>query len=282
VQIAREPSSLSALLDGFRSAGRRLGFVPTMGALHDGHLSLIDKARAHSDVVVVSIFVNPTQFGPNEDYLKYPRPETKDLQLLTDRNVDVAYLPSVAVMYPSDASVTVDPGPVGSEFEGRFRPDHFRGVLTVVAKLFHQVRPTVAVFGSKDAQQLFLIRQMVRDLNFAIEIIEGETVREADGLALSSRNAYLKAAERSQATRLYRALSVARTAFKSGVRSLEQLKEAMIDSIAQDRVVSVDYITAVSRDTFVEIDPVPDESLLIGAVRIGSVRLIDNLVLKAA
>ena len=282
MKIAREPSAIHDLTRGFRMDEQSVGFVPTMGALHEGHLSLVRKAREVCNRVVVSIFVNPTQFGPNEDYLRYPRKEEEDLELLRGENVDAVYLPAVASMYPPNAMVTVDPGHVGHIFEGKVRPGHFRGVLTVVAKLFQHVNPHAAVFGQKDAQQLFLIKQMVRDLDFSVTILEAETVREADGLAMSSRNAYLKTAERVKATTLNRALKTAEAAFASGVRSLTQLQTAMNDVVALESELTVDYLTAVSEDTFLELDPVPEQARLIGAVRLGSVRLIDNIKVSAA
>ncbi len=268
---------VTQLSDNFRQAGKRVGFVPTMGALHEGHLSLVRAAREHSDRIIASIFVNPLQFGPNEDYLRYPRNEEHDIELLRHEGVDVVYLPSVQAMYREGETVTVDPGHIGHIFEGHVRPGHFRGVLTVVAKLFHQVCPHLAVFGQKDAQQLFLIRQMVRDLDFPVEIMESDTVRDTDGLALSSRNVFLKSGERGRAAVLYRALSAAKVAFDQGIRSFEQLRTAMQDVLVQEPDISADYLTVVDERTFKEVDPVPESARLIGAIRLGSVRLIDNV-----
>lgn len=282
MRVVRDPLALAQLVDGFRADGQIIGFVPTMGALHEGHLSLVRLVGAKADRVVVSVFVNPTQFGPNEDYLRYPRAETKDLGLLEKLDVDVAYVPSVSTMYHAGAAITVDPGHVGRMFEGQVRPDHYRGVLTIVAKLFHQVHPHIAVFGQKDAQQLFLVRQMVRDLNFPLTIIEGETTREADGLAMSSRNVYLKTAERVKATVLLKALTIAKTAYETGIRSLAQLKDTMADAVAVEHEVAIDYLTVVSEKTFTESDPVPESARIIGAIRLGSVRLIDNLSVRVA
>ena len=282
MQIVREPSVIRERSKDFRLDGQTIGLVPTMGALHEGHLSLVRRARETCDRIMVSIFVNPTQFGPNEDYLRYPRNEEQDLEMLRSEDVDIAYLPSVAAMYQTGADITVDPGHLGHIFEGKIRPGHFRGVLTLVAKLFLQINPHSAIFGQKDAQQLFLIRQMVRDLNFPLTIIEAETIREADGLAMSSRNVFLKTAERKKTIALHNALGSAKAAFKTGVRSLVQLQAAMNDVIAEEQEIVADYLTAVSEDTFLEIDPVPDNARLIGAVRLGSVRLIDNLKLSAA
>ena len=282
MKLVREPSAISELTRELRAAGQTIGFVPTMGALHEGHLSLVRLARRHCDKVVVSIFVNPTQFAPNEDYLRYPRHEHKDLAMLEQVSTDVVYLPTAAQMYAESAAITVDRGPVGMTFEGQIRPTHFRGVLTVVAKLFHQVQPHTAIFGQKDAQQLFLIRQMVHDLNFPVTVIEGETAREADGLAMSSRNAYLKVSERKTAPALYHALTAAKAAFVGGVLSLVQLQVTMQDAVATHHSVAVEYLTAVDENSFIEVDPMPDDIRLIGAVRVGSVRLIDNLKASAA
>lgn len=281
MEIVHEPDVMSRVSGNYRRDGQTLGFVPTMGALHEGHLSLVRAARERSDRVAVSIFVNPLQFGPHEDYLRYPRNEEHDVELLRHEGVDAVYLPSVKAMYGDGATVTVDPGPVGGIFEGHIRPDHFRGVLTVVAKLFHHVQPHFAVFGQKDAQQLFLLRRMARDLDFPVEIVESDTVRDTDGLALSSRNVYLKSAERQRATVLYRALSAAKVAFGQGVRSLEQLQVAMKEVLVLEPDASTDYLTVVDEQTFREVDPVPEAVRLIGAIRFGSVRLIDNLRVSA-
>jgi pantoate--beta-alanine ligase len=281
MRTVRDPATIEEMVRGYRADGHTIGFVPTMGALHEGHLSLVRRARERADRVVVSIFVNPTQFGPNEDYLRYPRTEGKDLHLLEQAGVDAAYVPEDSAMYPSGATISVDSGPVGREFEGKFRPGHFSGVLTIVAKLFHQVNPHFAVFGQKDAQQLFLVRRMVRDLDFPVTVIEGETVREADGLAMSSRNVFLKTAERKRAIVLYQALQTAKAAIESGVHSLEQLQSAMSDAVAVHEGITVDYLTVVSDENFAEVDPVPDSARLIGAIRLGSVRLIDNILVRA-
>jgi pantoate--beta-alanine ligase len=281
MRTVRDPATLAEMVRGYRTDGHKIGFVPTMGALHEGHMSLVRLARKKAERVVVSIFVNPTQFGPNEDYVRYPRTESKDLQLLEQAGVDMVYLPKVAAMYPSDAGISIESGPVGRVFEGNFRPGHFNGVLTIVAKFFHQVDPHFAVFGQKDAQQLFLVRRMVRDFDFSIAIIEGETVREADGLAMSSRNVFLKTAERTNAIVLYQALQTARAAIESGVSSLTQLQTAMLDVVTPHDSIAVDYLTVVSDENFTEMDPVPHSARLIGAIRLGSVRLIDNLPVRA-
>jgi pantoate--beta-alanine ligase len=275
--VVRTAAELREAIRSHRDQGCRIGFVPTMGALHDGHLSLVDQARDHANVVVVSIFVNPTQFGPNEDYRIYPRDEEKDCRLLAEKMTDIVFMPSVAEMYPAGAMITVNPGPVGDVFEGKIRPNHFQGVLTVVAKLFHLVLPDSAIFGQKDAQQLFLIRKMVKDLNFPLQIIEGDTVREADGLARSSRNVYLKVAERKNATVLFQALTAGKQVFQAGNRSLDAIQQAMRTSAVTVPEFQLDYATAVSDEAFAEADPVSDASRLIIAGRLGSVRLIDNM-----
>jgi pantoate--beta-alanine ligase len=279
--IVRDRAEMTQRSLQLRRDGLQVGLVPTMGALHEGHLSLVRKARQHCDRIIVSIFVNPLQFGPNEDYLRYPRNEEHDIELLRGEGVDVVYVPAVATIYPKPAEITIDPGPTGQTFEGQVRPGHFRGVLTVVSKLFHHVQPQLAVFGQKDAQQIFLIRQMVSDLDFPVEIVESDTVRDTDGLALSSRNAYLKVAERKRATILYKALCRAESEYGNGVRSLAQLRSEMINVLAADPEAIPEYLTAVDEATFHEADPVSRHSRLIGAIRLGSVRLIDNIRVSA-
>jgi pantoate--beta-alanine ligase len=250
-----------------------------MGALHEGHLSLVNLARATCDCVVVSIFVNPTQFGPHEDFARYPRTPERDLDLLRTAGVNLVWLPAVSEMYREHSTITVDPGPVGVLYEGAARPGHFRGVLTVVAKLLNQVQPDVAVFGQKDAQQLFLIRRLVADLQFPVEIVAGETIREVDGLAKSSRNAYLKEGERGLAPTLFRALQAGVSCLASGARETTAIERAMLDE-AQGANLVLDYLTVVGEDDFVRPDTVTCEVRLIGAIRIGSVRLLDNLAWK--
>lgn len=261
----------------YRRAGLRVALVPTMGALHEGHLSLVRLARAHADRTVVSIFVNPTQFAPHEDFSRYPRLPERDCELLKSEGADIAFLPSRADMYPDGCRVTVQPGPVGDLFEGHVRPGHFAGVLTVVAKLFNISRPDVAVFGQKDAQQLYLIRRLTADLNFPVEILEGETMRESDGLAMSSRNVYLSPAGRVQATVLYRALRAGERAIRTGASGLPAVKSAMLQVCADVPEFVADYATVVDNRTFTELDPLARDSRLIIAGRLSGVRLIDNL-----
>jgi pantoate--beta-alanine ligase len=252
-----------------------VSFVPTMGALHDGHLQLLKHARPLGEALVASIFVNPTQFAPGEDFEAYPRTFDADLERCAEAGVDVVFAPTVDTMYPAglDASVAVDPGPLGSVLEGAARPTHFRGVLTVVAKLFGLVRPDVAVFGEKDYQQLVLIRQMAEALCLGVDVQGCPTVREADGLALSSRNAYLAPAEREQAAVLYRALRAGVAAAPDGAAAVLAAAHGVVDGAGVD----LDYLALTSPDLG---DPVPGaEARLLVAARVGKPRLIDNVSL---
>lgn len=254
--------------------GLRLGFVPTMGALHEGHLSLIRTARAECDVVVVSIFVNPTQFGPNEDFASYPRSEEDDLAHAREAGADYCFLPSVEEMYPPGAASTVSVGELGAILEGADRPGHFDGVATVVAKLFNIVQPHRAYFGHKDAQQIAVVKQMVRDLYFDVDIVVGTTVRESDGLAMSSRNVYLSAEERARATSLHDALRAGAEAARSdGI----DIAEKVMWELLVDRGVEPSYARAVDPETFRDPDP-SGPILLVIAARVGTTRLIDNLL----
>lgn len=264
-----------------RARGVRLGFVPTMGALHAGHLSLIDRARAAgAQVVVVSIFVNPTQFGPNEDLSKYPKPLEADLALCRERGVDVVFTPSDKDMYPEGHSTWVFEDKLSQPLCGQSRPSHFRGVTTVVAMLFNIVQPHLAVFGEKDAQQLALIRKMVRDLYFDLEIVPGPTVREPDGLALSSRNRYLTPAQRPDALTLYQALQKAREMAEQGIRNTDRLRAEIIHRISAKRRLRTIYVDIVHKDTMEPLrELVPGHTLIAIAVWLDEVRLIDNIVL---
>jgi pantoate--beta-alanine ligase len=274
IEVVRELADLRRAVGEARSAGRRIGFVPTMGALHEGHLSLMRLARQRSDFTVVSIFVNPLQFGPSEDLDRYPRDEERDLHLCEETGVDLAFLPRRAAMYPEGAVTTVDVGPIGDVLEGAERPGHFAGVATVVAKLFNLVEPHLAVFGRKDAQQVAVIRQLVRDLSFDIEIIVGDIVREADDLALSSRNVYLRGEERAQATALHRALRAGGEAWRrSG--EVEETEQVMKDFLEGSPGVELGYARAVDPISF--LHPAGEAALLLVAARVGATRLIDNL-----
>ena len=262
-----------------RAAGKRLGLVPTMGALHEGHLSLVRVAREASDVVAASIFVNPTQFGPNEDLAKYPRSFDRDCELLVREGVEFIFAPSVEEMYPPGAATWVTVEGLSEKLDGRSRPGHFRGVATIVAKLFHAVEPDSAFFGQKDAAQVAVIRRMVQDLNLPVEIVVCPIVREPDGLAMSSRNAYLDREQRKRAPVLHRALMRVKKLAEAGERKAELLIEAGREEIARESWVTVDYLEIVDPDT---LDPVSDVSrgaLVAVAAYVGTTRLIDNVVL---
>ena len=262
--------------------GHTLGFVPTMGYLHAGHVSLVEMARRECDLVAVSIFVNPTQFGPKEDFSRYPRDTERDLAMLREAGVSWVFMPGVEQIYPPGFSTYVQVREVTKRLEGEVRPGHFEGVATVVAKLFNLVQPHRAYFGQKDAQQVVVIKKMVSDLNFPLEIRVGETLREADGLAMSSRNVYLNPEERQAALVLYRALTIARQLWEQGERRGTTLREAMSRSIAAEPLARPDYVSVTDPATLEELDDggETDEALASLAVRIGSTRLIDNMVLK--
>jgi pantoate--beta-alanine ligase len=255
----------------WRAQGLEVGLVPTMGALHAGHLSLIETARADNDVVVVSIFVNPIQFGPGEDFARYPRDPAHDDDLLSGVGVDAVYRPSVEVMYPPGAGTRVRVSGVADPLEGAARPGHFEGVATVVSKLFTAVEPDRAYFGQKDAQQAAVVRRLARDLDFPVEIRIGATVREPDGLALSSRNAYLDPEERRAAASLSAALRLAADAYTAGERRPEQLRKVLCGHLEAEPLARVEYAEVVDPETFT-----PPGTLAVLAVRIGKTRLIDN------
>jgi pantoate--beta-alanine ligase len=262
-----------------RRNGRRIGFVPTMGALHEGHLSLVHSARSQCNFVVVSIFVNPLQFGPKEDLAKYPRPFNRDQQLLATEKVDLLFAPESQAMYPPGATTYVDVECLTEMLVGKTRPGHFRGVTTVVSKLFHIVQPDFAFFGQKDAQQATIIRKMVRDLNFPIQVVVCPIVREKDGLAMSSRNAYLSPEERKQATVLYRALSRMQTLADSGERRAAALIEAGKNVLEEEPGVRLDYLAAVDTETLQPVEDVSHGALIPIAAYVGNTRLIDNIQL---
>lgn len=263
----------------WRKAGERIGFVPTMGALHEGHLSLVGIARGKAGKVVASVFVNPTQFGPNEDFSRYPRQPEKDAEMLAAAGCDLLFLPDVDTMYPPGHTVWVDLGNPSETLEGVCRPGHFRGVATVVTLLFNLVQPDVAVFGEKDAQQLAVIRRMVRDLHFPIEIVPGPTVREADGLAMSSRNAYLSLEERQAATVLYRSLRNAESAIREGERRGDEVRRILSETLNSEPLARVEYAEVVDAESFQPVDTLRGRLVLPLAVRVGGTRLIDNLQL---
>lgn len=276
VETIRE---IRQLVQQARQLGKRIGFVPTMGALHEGHASLIRSARRETDFVVVSIFINPTQFGPNEDYQRYPRTPEADWALCRSEGVDAIFSPSVEEMYPAGFCTWVEVTGLQDVLCGRSRPGHFRGVATVVLKLFNIVLPDVAYFGQKDAQQARIIRQLVRDLNVPVEIRVCPIVREPDGLALSSRNTYLSPSERQQATVLYRALQAAQELVRQGERDAARIRQRMIDLIAATPGATLDYAEIVNPETLQSVARIDQPALAALAVRVGPARLIDNLLL---
>ncbi len=263
-----------------REENRTIGFVPTMGALHEGHLSLIHEARAMCDVVVVSVFVNPAQFGPGEDFNSYPRDLTRDAALLAEYNVDYVFAPTVEEIYPPGFSTYVTVEGASDQLEGASRPGHFRGVTTVVAILFNVIKPDFAFFGQKDAQQAVLIKRMVRDLAFNTEIVVLPIVREASGLAMSSRNNYLKDEQRRAATVLNRALSKASEAYEEGEHSATRLTELVRATIEKEPLARIDYVSVNDAETLAQLDKIDERPVLVSlAVFIGKTRLIDNVVL---
>lgn len=275
----RDSTGLRAWRASHRRAGRRVGLVPTMGALHEGHLALVDAARSRSDVVVLSIFVNPLQFGPGEDFERYPRALERDRVLATARGVDALFVPTVDMMYPQGSETRVVPGPTAARWEGAVRPGHFEGVLTVVAKLFHLVEPEVAVFGQKDIQQATLIRHMVVDLDFPVELVILPTVRESDGVALSSRNAYLDPGQRQQAQALSRSLQAADAAWRDGIADATRLEQVMREQFHIFPAVTVDYIAIVDPENLAPVEQVSRGTIIAVAGRVGSTRLLDNHIL---
>jgi len=272
-------NSLRAESRAARVSGKRIGFVPTMGALHDGHLSLIRAAKSRCDLVVASIFVNPTQFGPNEDLAKYPRTFERDCQLLEKENADLLFAPTVEEMYPQDAVTWVTVEGLSEKLDGRSRPGHFRGVTTVVAKLFHIVEPDIAFFGQKDAAQVAIIRRMVRDMKFPVEIVACPIVREPDGLAMSSRNAYLDSSQRKAALVLSRALWEVERKYKSGERDTNTLIERGKQLIAKEPAARLDYLELVNADTLDPVAQATPGTMVAVAAYVGNTRLIDNLLL---
>ena len=267
-----------------REEDKTIGLVPTMGALHEGHLSLVREARRMCDVVVVTVFVNPTQFGPGEDFARYPRDLTQDTTRLADYNVDYIFAPAVEEIYPKNFSTYVTVEGLSDPMEGAARPGHFRGVATVLTVLFNTVRPDFAFFGQKDAQQTLVVKRLVRDLAFDIEVVVLPTVRETSGLALSSRNAYLSADDRRAAAVLYRALSQAREVYNEGERSPKRLAETARAQIEAEPRARLEYVGVVDAETMEKLDRISDDraALIALAARVGGTRLIDNIVLQPA
>jgi pantoate--beta-alanine ligase len=277
MKVTRTIPETRAAVAEARSAGRRIGFVPTMGALHRGHLSLIEAARRDGTYTVVSIFVNPTQFGPSEDYHKYPRDEEGDLRICEQAGVDLVFIPTVEEMYRPDAVTKVHVAKLTDTLCGVSRPGHFDGVATICCKLFNIVQPDVAYFGRKDAQQLAVVRRMVRDLDIPVEIVGCPTVREESGLAVSTRNLYLTEAERRQAACLYRALCHARDRIQSGERTASKIVDSMRRIIEEAGPARIDYIRMVDPETMQPVERISGPVLVALAVHIGQARLIDNI-----
>jgi pantoate--beta-alanine ligase len=280
MQVIRTVKAMREWSEGLRRQGKRIGVVPTMGFLHKGHTSLIEQTTDLADVVVTTIFVNPTQFGPNEDFERYPRDFDRDTALAAQAGSDIIFAPDVHEMYPEGFSTSVEIVDGSQTLEGKFRPTHFRGVTTVVAKLLNITKPHVAVFGQKDAQQVFLIQRMVRDLNLDVEIVIAPIVREADGLAMSSRNVYLNAMERRNAASLFQALLHAQNRIREGERSTASLS-AQLEQILQDaKPTRIDYIAVVRPEIFQEVERIEPPRVLVAlAARFGSTRLIDNILI---
>jgi pantoate--beta-alanine ligase len=278
MRIVNTIQEMQSACRALRHQGKSLGLVPTMGALHEGHLSLVRASKAKCDSTVATIFVNPTQFGPNEDLAKYPRTFDADCAMLEDEGVDLLFAPSVEEMYPAGASTWVEVEGVGDRLEGASRPGHLRGVATIVTKLFHITAPTHAFFGQKDAAQLAVLRKMVRDLNFDLEIVGCPIVREADGLAMSSRNRYLSAEERRQALVLQQALRAAADQIKAGENSSVALIAAMQNVFAAEPAARIDHVTVVDPDTLLPVEDIQRPAMLAVAAFIGATRLIDNLL----
>jgi len=259
--------------------GRKIGFVPTMGALHEGHLSLVRRSKQENDITVVSIFVNPIQFGPNEDFNRYPRDFDGDFNKLQNEGVDILFYPDIASIYPEGYSTYVEVKGLSDKLCGAFRPGHFKGVATIVTKLFNIVKPNRAYFGQKDYQQSVIIRRMVKDLNLDVEIIVCPTVREEDGLAMSSRNSYLSGKEREAATIIYKTLTKASELIQSGIIDGVRIKNFMMEEIKKEPAVSsIDYVGVYDPETLDEIDIIKGEVVLAAAIFIGKTRLIDNII----
>lgn len=277
--IAETIHSVREYVNEAKRAGKSIGLVPTMGYLHEGHMALVDTARSQNDVVVASIFVNPLQFGQNEDLGNYPRDLDRDRQLLATHHCDLVFAPSVTEMYPRPMFTSVVAPELSKPLCGRTRPSHFQGVATVVSKLLNIVQPTRAYFGQKDAQQAVVIRRMVEDLNFPVEIVTVPIVRESDGLAKSSRNIYLTSEERPHATVLYRTLQFAKEEIERGARNAEQLAAAMRQKIDSEPMVRCDYAEVVDAETLVPLDQLKGNMLVAVAAFVGKARLIDNFMI---
>ncbi len=280
MEIIRIPKVMQETSRGHILHSRTIGFVPTMGALHEGHLSLVRISRQENDITVVSIFVNPLQFGPSEDYNQYPRDIEGDTEKLRKEGVDILFLPDSDHMYPEGFCTFVEVSGLSDKLCGAFRPGHFRGVATVVTKLFNIVNPTRAYFGQKDYQQALVIRRLVQDLDMNIDIVVCPTVREEDGLAMSSRNLYLNEKERPAATVLYRALQAGYKAIKSGIIKREEIERIMRDIINSEPLVKIQYLSVYDPENLDLLDVIKKKALIAGAIRIGNTRLIDNIKIE--
>jgi pantoate--beta-alanine ligase len=275
-------TGMKAAVSELKAQGKSIGFVPTMGYLHEGHLSLVRECRKRADITVVSVFVNPLQFGPQEDFRRYPRDPERDASLLEKEGVDILFLPEDAEMYPDSYRTSVEVASLQDKLCGLTRPGHFRGVATVVLKLFNIVRPDFAFFGQKDAQQVVILRRMAEDLNADVEIKAMPTVREPDGLAMSSRNTYLNAAERRAAIVLFRSLEEARRMFERGERAARPIRERLLSTIAAEPLARVDYAEIVNPGSLEPVERIDGQALVVLAVYIGKTRLIDNAILGSA
>jgi len=272
-------STVNELKQARRHVKGPVGFVPTMGYLHEGHLALVQQALAENEAVVVSIFVNPAQFGPREDFTRYPRDTERDLALLDKEKVDFVFMPSAEEIYPDEFGSWVEVEKVTDRLEGAVRPGHFKGVSTVVAKLFNIVEPTRAYFGQKDAQQVIVIKKMVADLNMNLEVVVAPTVRESDGLAMSSRNTYLNPEERKAALVLWKSLNLARQIWREGEHKADSSRQKMIDFIQKEPLAKIDYVSIADPETLEELVEIEQPALVSLAVHIGKTRLIDNIIL---
>jgi pantoate--beta-alanine ligase len=278
MKILKKVKQMQEYVTSAKKAGKKVGLVPTMGALHEGHLSLIRQAKKENDVVVVSIFVNPTQFGPKEDFKKYPRPLAKDTKLAKSAGANVIFNPNAAEMYPAGYQTYVEVGKITQGLCGASRPGHFRGVATIVNKLFNAVPADKAYFGQKDYQQVQVIKQMVQDLNIAVQVVTCPIIREQDGLAMSSRNQYLSAEERKSAICLYEALNIAKAMIKSRIKDAGKIKKEIRNIIESNLLAKVDYIEIVNTETLEPVKLIKGKVVIALAVYVGKTRLIDNMV----
>jgi pantoate--beta-alanine ligase len=281
MEVASKIEAVGELVKKARINGEKIGFVPTMGALHIGHISLIEAAKKDCDFVVVSIFVNPTQFGPGEDFEKYPRPEPVDLEICAEHGVDVVFLPEQKQMYPGQNLTWVNVEKLTEPLCGRFRPGHFRGVTTICTKLFNIVLPDVAFFGQKDAQQAIVLKRMIADLNMPLEIVLCPTIREPSGLAVSSRNDYLTVRQRNDAAVIYRSLQKCRQLIQSGVSDIKTITTEMEKILTQVPSVEIQYVSVLDAETLDAVEKVRGKVLAAIAVKIGTARLIDNIIVDA-